>query len=285
MAKKRTKIKKNRSKRTYTRRARKYRGGSAIETVEIPFLIERKDKGGTKEISGVPLVIYRSWMTNTIPKRMNDVIMKSIEKSPEFDNYTYNHEKCLEFIEQNYEPNVANAFKCLKPGAYKSDLWRYCILYKNGGVYCDIKLELHLPLKDLIEKHSKIFIIDFYTGSGTVPIWNAFIASPPGNPVFKSCIDEIVLNCKNKDYKEGMLDITGPGLVGRMLEKHEGRDFALNLQFTHKEMGSIYAYYNDTMFLSEYSGYRDDHNNQNTVGHYSSMWNNRDVFDTTIQFE
>jgi mannosyltransferase OCH1-like enzyme len=285
MLKKRTKIKKYRSKRRSTRRYKKHSGGSTIERVEIPFFIERKNKEGPKEVSGVPLVIYRSWMTNSIPKRMNDIIMKSIDKSPGFDNYTYNNEKSLEFIEQNYEPNVANAFKCLKPGAYKSDLWRYCILYKNGGVYSDIKLEIHLPLKDLIEKYSKIFITDMYSGNGPFAIWNGFMASPPGNPVFKSCIDEIVINCKNKDYKEGMLDITGPGLLGRMIEKHEGRDFALNIEFKHKEMNSIYIHYNDTVFLSEYAGYRDDQNNKNTVGHYSGMWTNRDVFDPTIQFE
>ena len=44
-------------------------------------------------------------------------------------------------------------------------------------------------------------------------------------------------------------------------------------------------YYNDTMFLSEYAGYREDFNIQKNAGHYSEMWNNRDVFDPTIQFE
>jgi hypothetical protein len=264
---------------------KEYFQDGTIETVEIPFFIERKDKNAPKEISGVPLVIYRTWNTNNISKRMNDSIMRSIEKSPEFDNYIYNDQTCLEFIEKNYEPNVANAFKCLRPGAYKADLWRYCILYKNGGVYADIKLELHVSLKDILEKHPKLFVIDMHAPGHkfTTPLWNGLMSSPPGNPVFRSCIDEIILNCKNKDYKSGYLDITACDLLGRMTDKHEGKEFSPALPFKHTIPRQFH--YNDTLMFSEYEGYREDREAQQTFPHYSELWNNRDVFDPAIQFE
>lgn len=284
-----------RSRRRNKRKARRYNtskqmikvGGNNADKVEMPFLIERKDKEAPKEVNGVPLVIYRSWMTHNIKKRMNDVIMKDIEQAKEFDNYLYSDKECLEFIEKHFEPNVANAFKCLKPGAYKSDLWRYCILYINGGVYSDIKLEFHMPLKDILEEQPKIFIIDYDTDKGPLSIWNGFIASPPGNPVFRSCIDEIIVNCKNKDYKEsakyGYLEITGPGLLGKMLEMHEGKEFVHNLRFKHNEKRQ--TLYDDGVFLTEYDGYRHNMSNQETVPHYGKLWTNKDVFDDAIKFE
>ena len=45
--------------------------------------------------------------------------------------------------------------------------------------------------------------------------------SPPGNTVFRSCIDEIILNCKNKVYKSSYLDITAGDLLGRMRYKYK----------------------------------------------------------------
>jgi mannosyltransferase OCH1-like enzyme len=106
---------------------------------DIPFNIERKLKETPTLISGVPLIIYQSWHSNKVPEKMKDNIYKLLEVNPEFDYSLYSDEKCREFIDNNYPKDVVNAFDMLIPGAYKSDLWRYCILYKLGGVYLDIK--------------------------------------------------------------------------------------------------------------------------------------------------
>ena len=45
----------------------------------------------------------------------------------------------FDFIKNNYPVDVLEAFNKLIPGAYKADLWRYCVLYKLGGIYLDIK--------------------------------------------------------------------------------------------------------------------------------------------------
>ena len=35
--------------------------------------------------------------------------------------------------------------------ASKVDVWRYCILYREGGVYCDIDSALAIPLRELLK--------------------------------------------------------------------------------------------------------------------------------------
>ena len=42
------------------------------------------------------------------------------------------------FLEKNYKKEVLEAYECLKPYAYKSDLARYCLIYKLGGGYVDL---------------------------------------------------------------------------------------------------------------------------------------------------
>jgi mannosyltransferase OCH1-like enzyme len=222
---------------------------------------------------------------------MNNTVMKTIALTPEFDNFFFSDEDCYNFIRDNFEPDVLNAYICLKPAAFKSDLWRYCILYKKGGMYLDIKLELKLPLYDILKKYPKIFVQDMMSFpkeknplTTETPLWNGVMSSPPGNPVFKACIDEIVESCKNRDYKQNMFDITGPYQLGRMVDKYEGELFARNSPFKNKIAGMLH--YSNIMFTVDYPGYRDDQSQLalSKVPRYSVLYNNRDVFDTSVQF-
>ena len=50
----------------------------------------------------------------------------------------YSDAKSIEYFQQK-DPRLITYFNKLKPGAYKADLWRLCVLYKEGGIYLDIK--------------------------------------------------------------------------------------------------------------------------------------------------
>jgi len=261
------------------------RGGGDSNTVKIEKFIEKTKKDSPSEVNGVPLVIYRSWITNDIKAEMKATVDKTVSMTPEFDNYFFSDDDCIQFIQENFEPNVAAAFKSLKPGAYQSDLWRYCILYKKGGIYLDIKMELHLPLIDILKEFPKIFI-------GNIPeepsnpknqIWNGLMSSPAGNPVFKACIDEIVESCKNKYYKENYLDITGPCLLWRMNNKFESPTFLSSLPFRFVK-GKYEVLFYDKTFIREYSNYRSNQGTQQKTIHYSHLYADRDVYDTSVIF-
>ena len=47
---------------------------------------------------------------------------------------------CRDFIAKHFSEEVVYTFDKLKPGAYKADLWRYCVMYITGGIYLDIKM-------------------------------------------------------------------------------------------------------------------------------------------------
>ena len=50
----------------------------------------------------------------------------------------FNNEERINYI-NNYNQSLGNIYSKLNVGAYKADLWRYCILYIKGGIYLDIK--------------------------------------------------------------------------------------------------------------------------------------------------
>ena len=52
-----------------------------------------------------------------------------------------------------------NAFKMMRPQAYKADLWRYMNLWYYGGIYADAKLGFDMPVENWIDFDHDEFVI------------------------------------------------------------------------------------------------------------------------------
>ena len=55
--------------------------------------------------------------------------MKDLNKHITF--HLFNDDDCRNYIKNNFETKVLHK-DSLNPSAYKADLWRYCVLYKEG---------------------------------------------------------------------------------------------------------------------------------------------------------
>ena len=54
---------------------------------------------------------------------------RNVKKTnPIFEHHLFDDNDCREFIKNNFPEVVLQAYDGLIPGAYKADLWRYCIL-------------------------------------------------------------------------------------------------------------------------------------------------------------
>ena len=106
------------------------------------------------------------------------------------------------------------AFQKLVPMAYKVDLWRYCLLWKYGGVYMDHELMLQMPLHDVLANTSGLVACsDRMVHQGIVPkVWNGFLACEAGNPIMLEAARLTIKNVENEVYNHP-LDISGPGLL------------------------------------------------------------------------
>jgi mannosyltransferase OCH1-like enzyme len=129
------------------------------------------------------------------------------------------------FIRQYYHPSVSMAYNSLQSYAFRADLARYCILYKLGGWYIDIMMEVVSSPPD-VKDYDMFLVRDFYAAKYTAPwqIANGLIYSKPNHPIFKKMIDAIVDNCRNKNYGTKALSVTGPELFGRTIAEHGYQD-------------------------------------------------------------
>jgi mannosyltransferase OCH1-like enzyme len=230
-------------------------------------------------ISVIPLVIYQTWYTKNLPPVMKNTVNRLISDNPRFQHVLYDDNECREFIQQNFDQVVVDAFDSLIPGAYKADLWRYCILYKNGGIYIDIKYQCidGFSLFQLTDKEYFVRDIEWENKRG---IYNALMVCQPGNQKCWDCIQQIVENVKNRFYGDSPLEPTGPQLLAKYFSDHEYNSLVLRHDIVKKTNGdeNFYIFKNDQKILVTVGGYRKEQKVTQNVGHYTELWGKKQVY-------
>lgn len=237
------------------------------DLINVPHFIPRKININNNLIT--PLDVYMTWGFSNVPQGMYDNIMSNVENNPEFNFYIYNDDQCREFIRQNFDNDVLDAFDQLVPGAYKADLWRYCILYKNGGIYMDIKYNTKVKLLNLINEYPICLTQDIHPNTS----YNGFMISSPNFKIFDLAIKQVVKNVKNKYYGLNSLYPTGPGLLGDILKKYNFT--SLNRVIYTPE--SIYDR-NNKLLLQMYPTYRLEQSKSQKTKKYADLWSIKKIY-------
>jgi mannosyltransferase OCH1-like enzyme len=218
--------------------------------------------------------IFQTWQDKKLPPLMYLAVKKVRKQNPRFNHYLFDDNDCREFIKNNFEADVLNAYDSLIPGAYKADLWRYCILYKRGGIYMDIKYKPLNGFKFFNLLDQEYFVLDH----GENGIYNALMVCKPGNDILLKAINQIVENVKHRYYGHSFLEPTGPGLLIKYFSEKEKKSLILK----HKLLGmSDYdkiITYRNIPILGCYKGYLTDRDNYSIKKHYSELWNNRTIY-------
>jgi mannosyltransferase OCH1-like enzyme len=162
---------------------------------------------------GIPKIIFKTHKDTMVSKSMyHNCHHKWTELNPSYTMYWFNNEMCDHFMETMGD-RIYKSYKSLRVGAYKADLWRACILYKNGGVYVDSYTEPFLSLTNIFRgcvKPDDTYKFICVKDKDFCGIHNGFIACTPNHPFIKQYINDMIENIENKYYGNTSLDITGP---------------------------------------------------------------------------
>ena len=229
------------------------------------------------EKTKIPLVIYQTWITKNLPEKMTIARNKLITNNFEFEFKLFDDIDCRNFIIKHFNNDVVYAYDNLIPGAYKADLWRYCILYIYGGIYIDIKYEPSSNFKfiDIIDKD--YFVLDRNMFNGSIAIYNGLIITKPKNVIFLKLINKIIENVKNKYYGKNPFSITGPILMGQMLYNINEK-YSKTLENTFDLLFFNYNIeFKKKIILIEYSDYRKEISKY-SKNYYIDLWNKKKIF-------
>lgn len=223
----------------------------------------------------IPKIVYLTWWTKDLPEFMSKSVNLLKTANPDFRFELFDDSDCEKFIEDNFEPNVLMAYKNLIPGAYRADLWRYCVLYKTGGVYIDIKFHPKngFFLRDYI--HKEYFVKDNPKAFGTgkwVGIYNGFMITKACCPMMLEAINMVVKNSETHYFGSDLLDITGPSLLGRIYKNYYSDYDSMLFRYIN---GNICM--NGISVLSPYSVYILE-KKVSPYNHYSALYSERRVY-------
>jgi mannosyltransferase OCH1-like enzyme len=162
----------------------------------------------------VPLHIFQYYNNEITENHKNIQLL-----NPEFNIFIFNEGDCIKFILNNYPDYVYNAYNSLIPLKYKLDLWKYCILYKYGGIYIDANFICNTKLINFIDNNYYVSEMDYYYNR--LSINSDFIISKVNNPLFLTVINTIISNINNNYYGISATYPTGSGLLGAIISKNK----------------------------------------------------------------
>ena len=232
-------------------------------------------------LSIIILVIYFLINNNNIPpilwktgKSPISNILKDYFKeletlNPEYTVIYLDNTTARSFISKNFPNKVLNAYDKIIPGAYKADILRYCLLYKFGGVYSDVKQRLNQPLHKLIDRKSNLILSQDLNPHD---IQISFMAAKPGLKIFQELINRIVYYIENNEYTEHYLALTGPKLFGKILRSYS-KDY-YTIKFKQSGPRSIIDLNTRKIIITK------DHSLARDIvsGEYRKQWRERRIY-------
>lgn len=188
---------------------------------ELPLLIKPYiffTKKPERQFWNIPAHIFQTWKAGTKTPEM-EAAQATFEKQTGYVYGCFNDEQCAGFLYQEFGERYKNAYVNLVPGAYRADFWRYCILYKFGGVYADAKTTLFRNLDEIIRPQDELVLVRDIPSQCLL---NGFIACKKNHPLLKIIIDMTLERIEKREYGVDPLDITGPHIFGRAFCKWMG---------------------------------------------------------------
>jgi hypothetical protein len=237
----------------------------------------------------IPLYIFQTWHTKNLSEEMQETVNIIKRTNPEFIHILADMNDCYNFIKNNFSSEVADAYNKLIPLSYKSDLWRYCVLYKYGGIYLDIKFRPMNGFKFINIMDKEHYVLDppsfwmfkNFNKNNQYGICSSLIISKPNNPILMECINQIVVNIKNNYYGGCSLEPTGPLLLGsKYILYKDITEIDMGLAQNLKNNFKIedYIVYKNIRIFEMYKSYRSEQKKDSKKPHHSKIWRDRQIY-------
>jgi mannosyltransferase OCH1-like enzyme len=235
----------------------------------IKELIQTQDKTS----SVIPLNIYQVWHDkNELPSSVKESVELIKEQNPEFNHYLFDEKECRQFIKENYSKRFVDAYDKIIPHAIKADLWRYCYIYKKGGIYLDSKYYCINGFKLILLTDKEYFCRDIDTSlSG---IYNAILVCKPKNKILLKSMNKMIENVENNYYGNTGLCPTGPLMMKQFFTEKEINNLDLTHEYINKSNRFINLNHHRVLKYNEnYAKEKAQNGN-----HWDKYWQNKQLY-------
>jgi hypothetical protein len=158
----------------------------------------------------IPKIIHHIWLGSALPEKYKAWQRTWFKHHPDWQYMLWTQKEIDEFGLHNRAQ-----FDNAQTYGEKSDIARYEILYRIGGVYTDTDFECLQPMD--VFHHC----CDFYAGleGTTAVIGNSIIGSVPGHPILKRCIETLRGAQEGERGWQYVVERTGPGHLTKCVKE------------------------------------------------------------------
>ncbi len=174
---------------------------------ELARRFDRWRQGEARCANPIPRKIHQIWIGKPLPEKYEAFCASWSRLNPSYEYRLWDEKAILELGE--FEGRMA--FRSARSLGAKSDIARYEILRRFGGVYADTDFECLRPLDRLVDGCS------FFAGNLFDPapyLCNAIIGSAPGHPVANRLCSASSARITTTELMD-IIEATGPGLLTR----------------------------------------------------------------------
>lgn len=171
----------------------------------------------------IPRILHGIWFGSELPEQLQ-------EYRGTWETHHHDWEFILWDNDNLFELENQKLFDKARTPAEQSDIARYEILKRFGGVYADMDFECYQNIEPLLGYHSFFIVMDKPVWKGSVPKYNipylnnALMGCIPDHPLINRLINRLPSFVKeNRD--EHVCFRTGPGFVSQTL--YDERDVLL----------------------------------------------------------
>ncbi len=184
--------------------------------------------------TAVPKIIHQVYFSKQLPPIVQANVDKIRSMNPSWEYRFYDDDDMADYVGTQYGDAMLDSYCRInkKYGASRADFFRYLLMYKEGGVYLDIKSSMDRPL-DAVLRPDDVYLLsrwrnsvgEMYEGWGMHDQLKEFgghefqqwhIIAAPGHPFLRAVIERVLDNIDRYNPllhdtgKGGVLRVTGP---------------------------------------------------------------------------
>jgi hypothetical protein len=253
-----------------------------LQSVAIPSVVNSNENLSVNmEIfeSKIPFKLFQTAKSNIdVNPYVKKTFIDTVNLNSGLKCFFFSDEDAVAYISGHFGQNSKElrAFQSLRVGAYKADIFRLCVLWKEGGFYKDINKPLVKPLRSLALHNCSLLVFRDFNGKY---VFQGLIGACQNNKHIKFILDHIVSDVLDNLVGPNNLWPTGPGAFGKYLNLSLGRkEDELFYPGIHEINGSriyigqvkgkhLYDKDGELLQLGRYKGWKGNDKN-----HYSHMW-------------
>lgn len=234
---------------------------TAIAAILDAFVEKRM--AGINRTGAIPRILQQTYPSKTLPEPLAGNVEALRARNPDWEYRLYDDADIERFIAEEYGPAVLERYLRISPsyGAARADLFRYLLIYRQGGLYLDIKSTADRPLNDVFGADDHFVVSQWDNAPGREhEIWGLhpdlvhvprgefqqwFIASAPGHPFLRAVIERVLGNIdRYNPFRDGVglevVRITGPVAYTFAIEPLLAR-YPHRRVFSEAELGLRYS--------------------------------------------